>query len=77
MGAPECFVDVFPIENDDISASYVSLLEGYPNILGYTLPETNSSHLKHLGLEDEFPFGKASWQVRTVSFGECTSISDR
>jgi len=34
------------------------------------LPETNSSHLKHLGLEDEFPFGKASCSVRTVSFGD-------
>ena len=32
--------------------------EGYPNILGYTLPDTNSSHLKHPGLEDEFPYGK-------------------
>ncbi len=53
-----------PIENAGyFSNRYVSLLEGYPNILGYTLPETNSSHLKHLGLEDEFPFGKASWQV--------------
>ena len=35
-----------------------------------TLPETDIA-CESLGLEDEFQFGKASWQVRTVSFGEC------
>ena len=28
------------------------------------------SHLKHWGWKMKNPFGKASWQVRTVSFGE-------
>ncbi len=35
-----------------------------------TLPETDIA-CESLGLEDEFQFGKASWQVRTVSSGEC------
>ena len=38
--------------------------------------ETKSSHLKQWGLEDEFPFGKASEQVRTVSFRENISCSN-
>ena len=36
-----------------------------------TLPETNSSHLKHWGWKMSFLFGSASCQVRTVSFREC------
>ena len=39
--------------------------------LRYTLPETNSKLAPENGwLEDEFPFGMAYFQVRTVSFRE-------
>ena len=37
-----------------------------------TLPETNKSHLKHWGWFSSF-WVSASCQVRTVSFGECSS----
>jgi len=42
------------------------------NFIMHTLSETNIAP-EALGLEDEFPFGKAFCQVRT-SVGECTRI---
>ena len=50
---------------------HVSLLS-FDCLFIYTLPKTNIAP-ETLGVEDEFPFGKVSWQVRTVSFrkGNC------
>ncbi len=41
MGGPE-WVEVFPIENGDIPASYVSLLEGTCDIF---VPATHQKHI--------------------------------
>ena len=43
---------------------------GCGTVLGITLPETNIFAPENGWLEDEFPFGMAHLQVRTVSFRE-------
>ena len=44
-------------------------------VVGDSLSETNSSHLKMDGWKIRFLLGMASWQVRAVSFRECTPPS--
>ena len=58
----EPFEDVFPIENGDFPASYVSLLEG------------NSSHLK---MDTSFLLGMAYLHGQTVSFREGKRFKER
>ena len=43
----------------------------------FTLPETNSSHLKHSGWFRRVSFGKAPCYVRYVRFGECKSSATK
>ena len=47
---------------------YIYILYIFPIL--YTLPETNIAP-ENRWLEDEFPFGMAYFQGRTVSFREC------
>ena len=54
-----------------VSWIHVSFITGDFVLQTITLPETNSSHLKHWGWKMSFLFGSASCQVRTVSFREC------
>ena len=57
--------DVFPIENGDFPASYVSLLEG------------NSSHLKMDAWNTSFLLGMAYLHGQTVSFREGKRFKER
>ena len=41
-----------------------------------TIPKTNSSPPENLTVKDEFPFGKAPLQVRTVSFRDDQKYCD-
>ncbi len=58
----------FPHEKSGISIAM--LVQQRVEISRSTIPETNSSHLKHLGMEDEFPFGTRPPARCYVSFRE-------
>ena len=54
----------------------MDVLHVSPFVLAFIPSLQLTEHLKHQGLKDEFCFGKASCQVRTVSFNEGSNIGD-